>query len=138
MVSKNFLVAGILFLTLVGCASTTTSSNRAQPYVIDPVCAYFSDMGCIHITVDEDTPKSLYEGVTYYFCHQECKNDFDKNPSKFLKVTPPPEEAIDLVCRMKIDNVKRYVTCVYHDKIYYFCSDYCRIKYMADPGRYGE
>jgi Cu+-exporting ATPase len=94
-------------------------------------------MGCINIVVDEKTPKSTYEGITYYFCSKECKEDFDKNPSKYLKVvTPPPKGAMDPVCCMKIDEHARFVTCVYQNKVYYFCSDHCRTKYMENPESY--
>jgi len=27
---------------------------------------------------------SEYEGKTYYFCNESCKERFDKDPSKFL------------------------------------------------------
>lgn len=45
--------------------------------VKDPVC----DMD-----VDEKTAlKSEYEGKTYYFCNQSCKEVFEKNPKRFAK-----------------------------------------------------
>lgn len=136
MLDKYFLLAVISLLTMEGCASTITSSQKGQPKVVDPVCAYFSDMGCINIIADENTPKSTYEEVTYYFCSKECKVDFDKNPSKYLKAVAPPVGAIDPVCHMKIDEQGRFVTCVYQNKIYYFCSDHCRAKYMENPDHY--
>lgn len=137
MLDRYFLITGVFLLAITGCANTIGSSKKGQPLVIDPVCAYLSDMGCINIVADESTPKSTYEGVTYYFCSEECKKDFDKNPSKYFRVvTTPPKGTIDPVCCMKIDELKRVVTCLYQDKIYYFCSDICRTKYMANPGHY--
>jgi|SRR3990167_1367357 len=137
MVAKYFLIVVITF-TIIGCASTMTTSQKGQPKVVDPVCAYFSDIGCINITVDENTPKSTCEGVTYYFCSKDCKVDFDKNPSKYLKVVAPPKGAVDPVCHMKIDELKRFITCVYQDKVYYFCSDHCRTKYMENSDQYSQ
>ena len=29
--------------------------------------------------------KSSYKGKTYYFCSAPCKQNFDKNPSKYEK-----------------------------------------------------
>ena len=29
--------------------------------------------------------KSTYQGKTYYFCSMGCKQDFDKEPQKYLK-----------------------------------------------------
>ncbi len=28
--------------------------------------------------------KSVYEGKNYYFCAVECKDEFDKNPAKYV------------------------------------------------------
>ncbi|MFN3533525.1 MAG: YHS domain-containing protein [Candidatus Brocadia sp.] len=136
MITKYFLIAILITFTIIGCATTTSSSKKTQPKVVDPVCAYFSDMGCINIVVDENTPKSTYEGITYYFCSNDCKVDFDKNPSKYLKITTPPKGAIDPVCHMEIDKLERFVTCVYQNEVYYFCSDHCRAKYMENPDNY--
>jgi len=46
--------------------------------VKDPICG---------MNVDEKTAKhkSDYNGKTYYFCAQSCKNTFDKNPEKYAK-----------------------------------------------------
>lgn len=30
--------------------------------------------------------RSVYKGVTYYFCCDSCKPEFDKNPAKYAKV----------------------------------------------------
>ncbi|MCF6158824.1 MAG: YHS domain-containing protein [wastewater metagenome] len=137
MLNKNILFTGIFFLTIIGCASTNSTVKKEEPNVVDPVCAYFADMGCINITVDENTPRSTYGGMTYYFCSRDCKVDFDKNPSKYLKTAVVPEDVIDYVCRAKIEEQGGFVTCVCQDNTYYFCSDRCRAKFMADPDRYG-
>lgn len=44
----------------------------------DPVCG---------MTVDEKTAKwkSEYEGQTYYFCNERCKQVFDRNPELFVR-----------------------------------------------------
>jgi P-type Cu+ transporter len=45
---------------------------------IDPVCG---------MSVDETTApaRTSYKGKTYYFCSEDCKESFDKNPDKYLK-----------------------------------------------------
>lgn len=42
----------------------------------DPVCG---------MTVDETRAgaRSEYRGQTFYFCSQDCKNKFDKNPDMY-------------------------------------------------------
>jgi YHS domain-containing protein len=44
----------------------------------DPICG---------MTVDEKKAagSSVYLGKTYYFCAQNCKVQFDKSPSKYVK-----------------------------------------------------
>ena len=44
----------------------------------DPVCG---------MTVDEKTPAatSEFQNKTYYFCSEHCKQQFDKEPLKFIK-----------------------------------------------------
>ena len=48
---------------------------------IDPVCG---------MTVDEKkaAATSTYKGKTYYFCARGCKQQFDKEPEKFLNAKP--------------------------------------------------
>jgi Cu+-exporting ATPase len=45
---------------------------------IDPACK---------MKVDEEkaTAKSEYKGVTYCFCSTVCKQNFDKEPEKYLE-----------------------------------------------------
>jgi YHS domain-containing protein len=43
------------------------------------------DLACIDVAVDDKTPKLMYQGKTYYFCSDECKAKFEKNPAKYAK-----------------------------------------------------
>lgn len=44
----------------------------------DPVC---------NMEIDEQSAagRSQYEGETYYFCTQSCKDEFDRNPQQYVK-----------------------------------------------------
>ncbi len=42
----------------------------------DPVCG-------MEIEPTEAAGSSSYEGQTYYFCSNECKQKFDSNPSEY-------------------------------------------------------
>jgi YHS domain-containing protein len=44
----------------------------------DPVCR-------MEVEEKKSAAKSEYEGNTYYFCCQSCKEAFDKEPEKYLK-----------------------------------------------------
>lgn len=68
------LTAAVLVaaLPLAGC-------DRHDPdRVVDPVCG---------MDVDPATAaaKSVYKGKTYYFCAKDEKDQFDKDPEKYLK-----------------------------------------------------
>ena len=45
---------------------------------VDPVC---------RMNVSESQAKyaSIHDGAKYYFCSAACKQQFDKNPSKYVK-----------------------------------------------------
>jgi YHS domain-containing protein len=40
--------------------------------------------------VDVQSPKSDYQGSTYYFCSANCKRKFDATPEKFAAPPSPP------------------------------------------------
>jgi len=43
----------------------------------DPICG---------VEVDEKSaPQAEYQGETYYFCCEECKKAFQKEPEKYLQ-----------------------------------------------------
>jgi Cu+-exporting ATPase len=70
---KRLATAALLAaLALAGC-------DRHDPSkMVDPVCG---------MDVDPATAagKSVYKGKTYYFCSKDEKDQFDKDPEKFLK-----------------------------------------------------
>lgn len=43
---------------------------------VDPVCG-------MDVKESEAAGKSTYENETYYFCSQDCKQEFDEDPSDF-------------------------------------------------------
>jgi YHS domain-containing protein len=74
----------LLISLLAGCASNSPSAD-SRPHGQCLVCKYNADLGCVDIPVDETTPRLLYQGKTYYFCSNECRDQFAKNPSKYAK-----------------------------------------------------
>jgi len=51
--------------------------------VKDPVCGMM-------IEQEDAKAESTYQGSFYYFCSEECKETFDKNPEQYIT---KPEEA---------------------------------------------
>jgi YHS domain-containing protein len=43
----------------------------------DPVCG-------MEVTYETAQARSEYNGQTYYFCSLGCKEDFDKDPEKYV------------------------------------------------------
>jgi YHS domain-containing protein len=56
----------------------------SSPVAEDPVCVHNGDLGCIRVRVDERTPRAVYQGTTYYFCSERCRQEFEKEPEKYL------------------------------------------------------
>ena len=44
----------------------------------DPVCN-------MEVSEEDAAGRSQYQGQTYYFCSQNCKNKFDQNPRQYVK-----------------------------------------------------
>ena len=49
-----------------------------------PVCRHNADLACVDLTVTEQTPRTVHDGRTYYFCSDECRVAFEKRPSLYL------------------------------------------------------
>ncbi len=61
--------------------------------VKDPVCG---------MEIDPETAagSSEYEGVTYYFCADACKTEFDAEPSKYVGAAAAPESMAEMPAPM--------------------------------------
>ncbi len=61
----------------VNAAPPGAARKDARAMVKDPVCG----MDCDPKTSD----KVEYRGKTYYFCNPDCKQQFEKNPGKYIQ-----------------------------------------------------
>jgi YHS domain-containing protein len=68
-------------IALAGCSG----APDPRPVAEDPVCKAEGDLGCVRVRVDERTPRAVYRGETYYFCHARCLARFEQAPSKYVK-----------------------------------------------------
>jgi RND family efflux transporter MFP subunit len=89
---------------------------------------------------------ATHAGTRYFFCADDCKRSFEKNPARYLKITttaPPPaparpraEQAKDPVCNMDVavkDAIAAGLTTTRNGRTYYFCAEQC--KKTFDAGR---
>ena len=44
----------------------------------DPVCG-------MNVREDNKSLRSEYKGQSYYFCSDKCRQEFDRNPSKYTR-----------------------------------------------------
>jgi YHS domain-containing protein len=77
-------------VAVTGCSSDGAKARGAAPVMMSThaeclVCKKNADLACVDIPVDETTPSCAYEGKTYYFCSDECRNEFAKHPSKYVR-----------------------------------------------------
>jgi hypothetical protein len=80
----------ILFLAGIGgCASSNDRAPQAggalmmSNHAQCTVCKKNADLACVDVAVDDRTPRAVYQGKTYYFCSDDCRKDFEKNPAKY-------------------------------------------------------
>lgn len=80
-----FIAVSFVFVLAGLAAQQTTTQKKApentQEVVVCQVCGMKVDAAKNPITWD-------YKGKTYYFCSQDCKNSFMKDPESFLKEKP--------------------------------------------------
>ena len=58
--------------------------NETLNSVLDPVCG-------MQIDPNNAAAQSTYQGKTYYFSSEKCKNSFDKDPEKYTKNVQEPQ-----------------------------------------------
>jgi YHS domain-containing protein len=61
----------------MGTGGMATDEMKATGKVVDPVCGMEVDSG--------KAPSVTYNGKTYYFCSEDDKAKFEKNPEQYLK-----------------------------------------------------
>jgi Cu+-exporting ATPase len=52
--------------------------RKEEAMVHDPVCQ-------MEVNEQSAEAQSKFQGQTYYFCSQECKDKFDKNPGEYAR-----------------------------------------------------
>lgn len=87
-----------------------------------------------------------YEGKTHYFCCENCKEAFLKDPEKYAHqeshegyehaCAHEGDAAVDPVCGMKVKKSEAKATYELDGKMYYFCMEACKEKFVKDPEQY--
>jgi len=48
------------------------------------VCEHAGDLACVRVNVTPDTPRCEHGGVVHYFCSDECRCEFERQPERYL------------------------------------------------------
>ena len=78
---RTFWSAVLTALLLTACRS----SPYAGPTAECPVCKHEGDLACVCVHIEPDTPRCECAGEVYYFCSEECRQDFEARPERFLE-----------------------------------------------------
>jgi YHS domain-containing protein len=81
---KKLSLLAAFVASLVGYGCATMTAQDYGPNETCYVCRYNNDLACVHIHPTEKSPRAEYNGTTYYFCSNGCRDDFMKNPTKYL------------------------------------------------------
>lgn len=101
--------------------------EHEEDTVVDPVCG-------MKLKKTDAKATHEYNGKTYYFCMEGCKEKFVKEPAKYVradenKVTCP-------VSGSTFNKSEAYGSKEYNGKTYYFCCAGCKEKFEKDPEKY--
>jgi len=103
------------------------SHQQAEDAVVDPVCG-------MKLKKEEAQVTYQYNGKTYYFCMEGCKDKFVKNPEEYVNIE---EEFVTCpVSGEEFDESKAAGSYEYEGKTYYFCCEGCKEKFLNDPEKY--
>jgi YHS domain-containing protein len=87
----SLLLASLLMIAGYGCATSMTAQDYG-PNETCYVCRYNNDLACVHIHPNEKTARAEYNGTTYYFCSEGCRDEFLKKPTKYLPASQKPRQ----------------------------------------------
>jgi len=72
------------WIAVAALAAGCSGVPDPRPVAEDPVCLKNGDLGCIRVRVDDQTPRATYRDVTYYFCADRCRAEFEKDPARYV------------------------------------------------------
>jgi YHS domain-containing protein len=100
------------------------------------------------LEVKKDTPVIDYNGKSYYFCCQQCVDDFRKDPDKYtaagvLPLRLPTKDEIGKseicpVSKIEFQIAPETQVIDYKGKSYYFCCTPCVIDFRKNPDKYSK
>lgn len=134
----RFLLASVVvsLLVIVGCTKKEeTSKAEEQTKKVGTIAMKVTDPVCGMLIEKEQALKAEHSGMTHYFCAEQCKENFLKEPHKYLEGM----KVVDPVCGMEIEHKGAgipHIATRYQGKTYHFCSVDCKDKFEREPGKF--
>jgi YHS domain-containing protein len=73
----------LLAVLMAGCASLPPVPPAGATEQQCPVCRDRRDFDCLVVDKSPRTPHADYAGRTHYFCSENCRTEFQRNPSRY-------------------------------------------------------
>ena len=85
--SKFLLLLSAAALAIPSCSAPAAPAvaRPGEQIELCPVCAWRGDLACMDVVVDDQTPKADFDGRTWWFCSEECRERFVKDPARFAR-----------------------------------------------------
>ena len=71
-------LAAVVLVVLGGCATEPMGGGAECP-----VCRENGDLACVRVTVTDATPRVERGGRVIYFCSEECRAEYERNPARY-------------------------------------------------------
>lgn len=79
---KRLLLCTLPLLALV---TACESPAPAGPTAECPVCDREGDLACLRVTITPDTPSVDLDGTRLWFCSEECRTAFLRDPQRYRR-----------------------------------------------------
>ena len=77
-------VLALAAMVLSSCETLPPLPSDSAPTAHCLVCRHNRDLGCLDVDKSASTPRYTYQGHTYYFCSDSCREKFAKAPSNYI------------------------------------------------------
>jgi len=95
------------------------------------------DLVCGMIVDEESAPATTtYEGDDYHVCAAYGRDDFSREPGKYINDLKQWGQAKDPVCGMQVEIPHAAAMSIHNGRFVYFCNPSCKEKFDADPEKY--
>lgn len=82
---RIIMPAAAALILLTGCATLPQVPPEEAAVQQCLVCRHRRDFSCLEVEKTPTTPRAQCDGRTYWFCSENCRCEFEKNPKSFVR-----------------------------------------------------